>query len=48
MKRRIAEFGVVIYNNDTNRLETYWRRISDQMPYTENRYLTVKEFKGKS
>jgi len=41
-------YKVVIYNNDTNQLETYWRRISDQMPYTLNRYLTVKEFKGKS
>ena len=37
---------VLVYNNDTNKMETYYKNLNDPMPYTTDRYLTVKEFKG--
>ncbi len=39
---------VLIYNNDTNRMETYNRNLNDPMPYSEDKYLSVKEFRGSS
>lgn len=37
---------VLVYNNDTNRMETYYKNLNDPMPYSNDRYLTVNEFKG--
>lgn len=39
---------ILIYNNDTNRMETYVRSEKEAMPYNANRTLTVREFKGAS
>ena len=39
---------IIVFNNDTNRMETYTRTESAAMPYITNRTLTVKEFRGAS
>lgn len=39
---------IIVYNNDTDRIETYYRDLTDSMPYNTNRTLTVKEFRGSS
>lgn len=39
---------ILIYNNDANRMETYYRGENEAMPYNVNRTLTVKEFRGSS
>lgn len=39
---------IFVYNNDTNRMETYYRGLSEAMPYNTNRTLTVREFRGSS
>lgn len=39
---------IIVFNNDTDRLETYYRNESDAMPYNTNRTLTVREFRGSS
>lgn len=39
---------IIIFNNDTNRMETYTRSETAAMPYNANRTLTVKEFRGSS
>lgn len=39
---------ILVYNNDTNKMETYNRSLNDPMPYSDDRYLTVKEFRGSS
>ena len=39
---------IKIYNNDTNRMETYYRGEQEAMPYVTGRTLTVKEFRGSS
>ena len=39
---------VLIYNNLTNKMETYNKNLNDPMPYSKDRYLTVKEFRGSS
>ncbi len=39
---------ILIYNNDTNRMETFFRDENEAMPYNANRTLTVKEFRGSS
>lgn len=39
---------IKIYNNDTNRMETYYRGEEEAMPYVTGRTLTVKEFRGSS
>lgn len=39
---------ILIYNHLTNRMETYNRNLSDPMPYSKDKYLSVKEFKGSS
>ena len=39
---------ILIYNQDTNRMETFYRDENDSMPYNVNRTLKVKEFRGSS
>ena len=39
---------ILVYNNDTNRMETYYRGESEAMPYITGRTLTVREFRGSS
>lgn len=39
---------VIVYNNDTNRMEIYYRDLSESMPYNTNKTLTVREFRGAS
>lgn len=39
---------ILVYNNDTNRMETYNRELSQRMPYNTNSTLTVREFRGVS
>ena len=39
---------ILVYNNDTNRMETYYRDLSQAMPYISGRTLTVNEFRGSS
>ena len=33
---------IIVFNNDTNRMETYYRDVSQAMPYNNNRTLTVE------
>ncbi len=39
---------ILVYNNDNNRMEVYYRGDKEAMPYNANRTLTVREFKGTS
>ena len=39
---------ILVYNNNSNRMETYYKEISEAMPYNSNRTLTVREFSGSS
>lgn len=39
---------IIVYNNDTDRMETYYRDLAEAMPYNINRTLTVREFRGVS
>ncbi len=39
---------ILIYNNDTNKIETYNRGLSENMPYATPGTLTVGEFRGSS
>ena len=39
---------ILVYNQDTNRMETYYRNENDSMPYNTNRTLKVREFRGSS
>lgn len=39
---------ILVYNNDTNKMEKYDRNLNDPMPYSQDRYLTVREFRGSS
>lgn len=39
---------ILIYNNDNNRMETYYRGENEAMPYNVNRTLRVREFRGSS
>lgn len=39
---------IIVYNNDTDRMETYYRDLVEAMPYNINRTLTVREFRGAS
>ena len=39
---------IIVFNNDTDRMETYYRGEGDSMPYNSNRTLTVGEFRGSS
>jgi len=39
---------IIVFNNDTDRMEAYYRGEGDSMPYNANRTLTVGEFRGSS
>lgn len=39
---------ILVYNNDTNKIETYYRGESQPMPYNVNSTLIVREFRGSS
>ena len=39
---------ILVYNQDTNRMETYYRDESASMPYNTNGTLRVREFRGSS
>ena len=39
---------ILVYNNSTNRMETYFRDENQAMPYNSNRTLRVGEFRGAS
>ncbi len=39
---------ILVYNEDTNKIEKYDRTLGQPMPYVNNSWLTVKEFKGSS
>lgn len=39
---------IIVFNNDTNRMETYYRGENERMPYNTNNTLTVGEFRGAS
>lgn len=39
---------ILVYNNDTNRMEVYYRGENEQMPYNTNSTLKVREFRGSS
>lgn len=39
---------ILVYNNQTNRMETYYRGEDESMPYNANGTLRVREFRGSS
>ena len=39
---------ILVFNNDTNRMETFYRGENEAMPYNTNGTLKVKEFRGSS
>ena len=39
---------ILVYNENSNRMETYYRDLSEAMPYNTNRTLIVNEFRGAS
>lgn len=39
---------ILVYNNSTNRMETYYKGELEAMPYNTNRTLLVSEFRGAS
>ena len=39
---------IIVFNNDTDKMETYTRAESAPMPYNTNGTLTVREFRGSS
>lgn len=39
---------ILVYNNNTNRMETYYRGEAQPMPYNTNATLLVREFRGSS
>lgn len=39
---------IIVFNNDTNRMENYYRSESEPMPYNVNSTLRVREFRGSS
>ena len=39
---------ILVFNNDTDRMEIYTRAESDPMPYNTNGTLRVREFRGSS
>ena len=39
---------IIIFNNDTDRMEVYYRGEEEPMPYNTNSTLKVKEFRGSS
>ena len=39
---------ILVYNNYLNKMEVYYRELTEAMPYITGRTLTVNEFRGKS
>ena len=39
---------ILVFNNDTDRMETYYRGENEAMPYITNNTLRVREFRGSS
>ena len=39
---------ILVFNNDTDRMETYYRGEAEAMPYNTNGTLKVREFRGSS
>ena len=39
---------IIVFNNDLNRMETYYRGENERMPYNAGGTLTVGEFRGSS
>ncbi len=39
---------ILVYNNDTDRIETYYKGEQETMPYNTNNTLRVREFRGAS
>lgn len=39
---------IIVFNNDTNRMENYYRGENELMPYNTNGTLRVREFRGSS
>ena len=39
---------ILVFNNDTDRMETYYRGEAEAMPYNTNGTLRVREFRGSS
>lgn len=39
---------ILVFNNDTDKIESYTRSESSSMPYNTNGTLTVREFRGSS
>ena len=39
---------IIVFNNDTDRMENYYKGESEAMPYNNGRTLTVGEFRGSS
>ena len=39
---------IIVFNNDSNRMETYYRGENERMPYNAGGTLTVGEFRGSS
>ena len=35
---------VLVYNEDSNKMERYERSLGSPMPYIKNKYLTLKEY----
>ena len=39
---------IIVFNNDSNRMETYYKGELEKMPYNTGKTLTVGEFRGSS
>lgn len=39
---------IIVFNNDLNRMEIYYRGENERMPYNANNTLLVREFRGAS
>ena len=39
---------IIVFNNDSDRMETYYREEAEPMPYNTNETLRVREFRGSS
>ena len=46
--RREAMATIKVFNNDENKMETYYRREDEAMPYNTGNTLKVREFRGSS
>lgn len=39
---------ILVYNNLKNKMEVYWRELDEPIPYSDDKYLSVREFRGSS